>query len=481
MKISMYMLAHYLGDQVSSSIIQFGQRNIRTARLFTDDSIIEDDCLYVGRTVDFFPTASSKEVMMMNRNDMISVTSTDIRATFNQVLSAFDFYNDIEQEMFAGIFKPNPEQCVLSACESLLGPTFILTTDYSTIACSQNYNDRYVNVFWDTIVQSGDLPLELLMLMRDSVAHNLAYGTPNYIRFIETNAAPYCYGLICTYYGANDQVLGHMICSNTREISEFEEDIARIIMNHLNLIQAGAVPPAYIIRYQNTDDVLLNNLISGKESTQSAFHLRENRVIPENSSFCVAFSQNKDAPVRDYIRKQIPLLYPNSICITKEEELIALFWYTDQPIRIHEAIRQISSQTESAWGISNSFSKLSDTSWYYKQARFANETKPAEISYFFVHAIDYLLNQSTGESRHFARHPLVLYLENSALEMKEDLLDTLREYLLCERSIKRASEKLYVHRNTVSYRIDLIRQYQMLDFDSAYDRQYALISLMLPT
>ena len=96
-------------------------------------------------------------------------------------------------------------------------------------------------------------------------------------------------------------------------------------------------------------------------------------------------------------------------------------------------------------------------------------------------AVDYLLNQKIGEYRYYARHPLVLYLENSEMEGKRELIDTLQVYLMSERSVKRAAEKLFVHRNTVTYRIDLIRQLGMIDFDDAYDRQYALISLMLTT
>ena len=480
MKISMYMLEHWLGNLVSASNIQSGTRTIRTARLFTDDCQIENDILYVGRTLDFFPSAISKEVMMIHGNDILSVTSTDIRDTFNQVLSAFDRYNDMEQEMISGIFKPHPEQCILSACEEFLGPSFILSTDYRTIACSQNYNDQYVNPFWRTIVHSGDLPLELIMQMRNSVSHVLSLGTPHMIRFIEKHAAPYSHGLICTYWGPEKQVFGHMILANTQQISKFEEDIAQIILYHLHLIQSSSRHTPEIIRYRNADDVLLSNLLAGKELQEVQSHMRKNHGITQNHHFRIAVCKHFNTPLRDYVRKQIQSQILSSICICREDELIMFSWYTQQEQFPFSILTAIASQTETVWGISNPYADLTKTNWFYEQAHFSYQTNDNMILVFSQIAIDYLLNQKIGECRYYARHPLVLYLENSEIETKKELLETLKEYLLCERSVKRASEKLFVHRNTVTYRIDQIKQLNLVDFENEYERQYVLLSLLLP-
>lgn len=470
-----------MGELVSASNIQDGTRTIRTARLFTDDCQIENDILYVGRNRDFFPDSSSREIMMIHHNDIISVTSTDLRDTFNRVLSAFDVYNEMEQEMISGIFKSKPEQCILSACEQFLGPTFLLTTDYRTIACSQNYNDRYVNEFWDVIVRSGDLPLELIMQMRNSVSHILALGTPHMIRFVEPHAAPYCYGLICTYWGAEKQVLGHMILSNTRPISKFEEDMAQIILYHLNLIQATAQRSPQIQHFQNTDDVLLSNLLTGKQPQESQEHLRSIHGIPNDALFSVAVCQNSEIQIRHYIRDYFLNQVTSGICICREDEVIVLFWDLCRQSGLPPVLKELAGKTESIWGVSNLFYDLTKLRSYYEHAHFANRTGHSGVMMFHHMAVGYLLNQKIGEYRYYARHPLVLYLENSELEVKRELLDTLQVYLMSERSVKRAAEKLFVHRNTVTYRIDIIRQLGMIDFDDAYDRQYALISLMLTT
>lgn len=394
--------------------------------------------------------------------------------------ASFDRYNDMEQEMIAGIFKPHPEQCILSACEQFLGPSFILTTDYKTIACSQNYNDRYVNVFWDTIVHSGDLPLELIMQMRNSVSHVLSLGTPHMIRFVEKHAAPYSHGLICTYWGTEKQVLGHMILANTQQISKFEEDIAQIILYHLHLIQSSSRHTPEMIRYRNADDVLLSNLLAGKELQEAQFHMRENHGITEKHIFRIAVCRPFDVPLRDYIRKQLQNQILSSICICREDELILLTWYSPSEPFPYSAMYDIASQTETIWGISNPYGDLTKTNRFYEQARFAYQTNTNMLLPFSQVAIDYLLNQKIGECRYYARHPLVLYLESSEIEIKMELLETLKQYLLCERSVKRASEKLFVHRNTITYRMDQIKQLNMADFEDEYERQYLLLSLLLP-
>ena len=468
-----------MGELVSAGNIQDGSRTIRTARLFTDDCQIEDDVLYVGRNRDFFPDASSREIMMVHHNDIISVTSTDLRDTFNRVLSAFDRYNQMEQEMISGIFKPHPEQCILSACEQFLGPTFLLTTDYRTIACSQNYSDRYVNAFWEIIVHSHEVPLEMIMRMRNSVSHVLALGTPHMIRFVEPNADPYSHGLICTYWGAEKQVLGHMILSNTQPISKFEEDIAQIMLYHLNLIQASSRSSIQIMTTRNTDDILLTNLLAGKNLQESQLHLRENHGITADHRFTLAMTKHNDVQLRDYIRKRLTDQLSSCICICKEEKIVLLFWDSGDGSCNRSVLDKVASQTETVWGISNPFSDLTKIGCFYEQANFTCSMSQSRMGMFYQVAVDYLLNQKMGEYRYYARHPLVLHLENSDMEGKKELLDTLQIYLMSERSVKQAAEKLFVHRNTVTYRIDLIRRLGLNDFSDAYDRQYVLISLML--
>lgn len=230
--------------------------------------------------------------------------------------------------------------------------------------------------------------------------------------------------------------------------------------------------------YQNTDDVLLSNLLAGVEAERTQRLLQTIRNIDNNSSFVIAVAQNTDIQIRKYILANLHAHWPSCALTEADDFIIALFWFRDSAEEIHSFLGQIASQTDTQWGISNTFSNLAQAKWYAEHAQFAQAAGSGPIVPFHTAALDYLLNQKPGESRYYARHPLVLYLENGPIEAKKELLDTLREYLLCERSIKYAAEKLFVHRNTVTYRIDQIRRLQMIDFYDEYDRQYALISLM---
>ncbi|NLZ92575.1 MAG: PucR family transcriptional regulator, partial [Firmicutes bacterium] len=58
-------------------------------------------------------------------------------------------------------------------------------------------------------------------------------------------------------------------------------------------------------------------------------------------------------------------------------------------------------------------------------------------------------------------------------------LQTLREYLQCERSLLKASENLFIHRNTLLYRINKIIDNMDYSLDRPYTREYILTSIRI--
>ena len=108
-----------------------------------------------------------------------------------------------------------------------------------------------------------------------------------------------------------------------------------------------------------------------------------------------------------------------------------------------------------------------------------NAALPGHVCSFPRIAVEYLLSERSIFDRKNGRSPKIIRLEKYDQANHTDLTETLKYYLYYERSVKKTSAKLYIHKNTVVYRINMLREMFGLDLEDDRERQYILLSLML--
>ena len=105
-------------------------------------------------------------------------------------------------------------------------------------------------------------------------------------------------------------------------------------------------------------------------------------------------------------------------------------------------------------------------------------TRPVQKLYhFYNYAADYILSVQDME---MARYACQVDISNLWEEGKPDggeRIETLRAYLSNERSLVKASNELFVHRNTLVYRINKILEMLLCDLDDSYTREYMRLSI----
>lgn len=110
--------------------------------------------------------------------------------------------------------------------------------------------------------------------------------------------------------------------------------------------------------------------------------------------------------------------------------------------------------------ISQAIEKLTDLSKAYLQARemavIADVIKNGPIFYTYDEYAVYAMFEQADQSGTLRKycHKKVLLLEEYDFAHNTDLVPTLHAYLENGRSIQRTAELMYIHRNTVSYRIN---------------------------
>ena len=135
--------------------------------------------------------------------------------------------------------------------------------------------------------------------------------------------------------------------------------------------------------------------------------------------------------------------------------------------------------------VSPPISDLTQLQHYYRQAVFATERMrglfPSES---VIRASDcmisYILHASDPEDMRYACHPDVRNL--AELDRQSEYagnLQLLRAYLDNERNISGTAKALYMHRNTLVYRLEKLQGLLTADLNDPYQRDYLKLSIYI--
>ena len=77
----------------------------------------------------------------------------------------------------------------------------------------------------------------------------------------------------------------------------------------------------------------------------------------------------------------------------------------------------------------------------------------------------------------FACHPDVRELWRRKREQKDEMFDTLKCYLNNERSLVNTAQAMYLHRNTLVYRVKKLTEFLNDGLNDVYTRDYMKLSI----
>jgi len=117
----------------------------------------------------------------------------------------------------------------------------------------------------------------------------------------------------------------------------------------------------------------------------------------------------------------------------------------------------------------------------FRQAQFTKEfgnrqNNDLVFMDFYHNAIDYLIRSTySPELCLTACHPDIY-----ALKLQDEILyETLRVYLTQDRSVTRTIQQLYIHKNTLLYRLRKIEEFLKCSLLDPYSREYMRLSFRL--
>ncbi|MBR2188291.1 MAG: helix-turn-helix domain-containing protein [Eubacterium sp.] len=211
------------------------------------------------------------------------------------------------------------------------------------------------------------------------------------------------------------------------------------------------------------------------------------RVLPDFAAheiamaYCVPTEHPERFPSAESIQQSLQRKLPYSYVMNMHLGLLVV---ADIKALRHDKIllSLIPEECRIRIGISNEIMYESRVRTAYTEAQEALEIgrriRPDDQVYPFAELGIYNLLRDAASRNELDRYlsPNLIKLQEQDRQTGTHLFETLRVYLLENGNIKNTAEKLYLHRNTVIYRMGKIRQITNLDLDDARIRFLLLVS-----
>ena len=477
MMISLHMIAHAMHRFSPEFIGEPSGRIFDRIHIQADNAPADGPCALAIAE----PSNDGREknrIVLCAGEGRLVFSGFPVEEVLNALQDALAYYQNLEMRLAAALLDDHPEQAALSAVQELIGPSFIYSNDFKLLAVSRNYDDVPVNAFWDKYVVGRNSD-SFSSLFDGWSLMGMTLERHDMEVFVEPNGAPYQYGIFNSYLNKSGQIIGFLVVSGKTELGQFDYDITSVLVEALNAIQlhkpAGLEyrPPWF------SDEALAERLLL--HGDQETAYMLNKKHSTDGKSFIVAAARIPGEHLRAAFCMEASALIGSCISFSHDDSLLFLVW-GNQDIE-DSLVRRISPYAEhvnARMGISNRFEDASKANLFAPQAFYALEQNRASlVRRFFPEALSYLIHCQDEKLQFAARHPAVFQLEQLSILRNTDYLATMREYLMCDRSVKRTAERLFLHRNTIIYRIDQARQSAEFDLEDDYERHYLLYSLLV--
>lgn len=135
--------------------------------------------------------------------------------------------------------------------------------------------------------------------------------------------------------------------------------------------------------------------------------------------------------------------------------------------------------------LSKTFTSFCDMDLYYRQAvtilRFCMKNEPKRFLFLKEDFGLYGIFHAALENHNAYElcHPDIITLYEYDRKNDTEYLETLHQYLLCDRNAVKAAKNLYIHRNTMSYRLQKLKSMVSFDEEDTLSRFYIMNSISL--
>ena|GEM_PF-5200202 len=480
MQLSSWMFKKQLGNHVTSWSIEDGQPTITGIRLFDPAELAaSENYLYIGRMADVVTDARFEATfMLLNRRDWIQVTGFGFDELVNRLLSIFELYNSWEARLHALAARTDALQELADVSHEMIArPLFISDAGDTVLAVTGEGDPGTDDENWRYMAENREVDPRIL-------SYPIVTEDGRQMSYWDETARVYpaipgsTFGTIGVAVIVDGEIRG--VVASTGGLQEPGPEDIQHVQTIADILRDGAYFRSPEIR-QHSISQFLETLIEGGEASETGERLTAARNFkpPWQVAVFRGLFRNDISQGAALVR----LAFTTGCelaCI--HDDLVVLLDTSAALIAHVEAMLEDAGADKYTVGVSLPFSKIDATPAFHEQALFAIGQGNGQAGIF--HCADFayqrLLALTRGHNDALRlTHPALGTLKAYDAEHETDFYHTLHIYLRDERSLVKAAADLFIHRNSLMYRIKRIGEIVDVDLDDAGGRAYLLLSYEL--
>lgn len=480
MKLSMSLLGSYLEKYQPEYHITEDSLSIKGVRFLSDPRQLSSlDYVYLGAAKGYFQDVKYENALLLvNGNNQIICRGADYEELLNDVLSAFEYYNNFELDMNAAAMGHEPLAVMLRRMGEIYhSPILIFDMEGNLIGESnmelvpekdflhflETQHRMEIDTLGSTIVDENGI-----------VSHDLS-DEPRHLFSVE---AKNVYGAVSMYLMQEEERLGFIMIFPVNDRDLLTGTCLEVLFAEYCVMSEEFSGRESVLKPRRS---VMRSLLAGEPVEEAALRRFAHSMQLHPVSCLIAFENQgiQNYTLRSMIIRELSEEGSSLAC--EYEGKIVIMTGNDQAEKVIRWLKGRMPFGNYAIGVSMPVQDIRDLAVAVKQAFFAINAQPQPgVRYCRNLALNYLMQLLKSQDMVLELlHPAIRILKNYDEMNKAELLETLKSYLQNGCSQRETAEKMNIHINTLKYRMKRISELGMINFKDEEEMLYIRISMYL--
>lgn len=420
-----------------------------------------------------------------NQSNVFFSESDNLKNFLNKALKCYYHFQNWDNIFQKYIYSGASMEQILKHCFLIMkNPAYIVDSTFKVLAIDENSLFSSISSIWKHLVEERYLSYDIV--------YNLKKSNELEDMSMHKNASlcnsEYFNNLFINYnFVSQNRIWGHLFfVGYCKQITPGDLALADYIGEHLLKYFCEMKDPVKTFGkdYENFFIHLLNGTI--KDSELIRVQIRPWTWELHDSYLILVFQEkNEGITLYDVLSSKIEQLMSGKSIIWNNH-VVAVFHMPDnvQEKELKRKIMEFLNRHKCLGGISDIFHDLSCAVRYYEQAEYALSCgKKLSNKYFFEYK-DWVYCHLMEVCSEFCNLDMLVDKRIYDVfkydrENHSDYVTTLEVYLKNERRLNITASELFIHRNTLAYRLERIRKFLNDDFEDASVRSRLLLSIYI--
>ena len=464
MQLSMWILADWLKDYHPEVKIENGDRILRNVRLYAEG-------LKLSRFTVYLNQIDGQKAMCSNGRDILILQTDDLNEVFNRILDAFEYYNEWQENMNTCISYMRPLKELMDMFTSVFHSVLIMAdaTFFMREVCGSREDKEYLTKS-QQILEDKIMPLEDLLRI-NQLDHIRKSNVPAYLVSVpdrETSA-------VTNLFSDNKHIGWLILLAPGGEYSQGTLDLLDV---------AGEFVEKWFSRNRESDltmdtagifqDIMSDTLTEKQMYTS----LDTMGWYPSDAKQLYLILQTDDLlEAHHAVRRYLEMLNTQAYLFTYDGNMLYILNknLTDEH-RLESQMKEILKKSHCCAVKSPAFTDILLLKKYAKSLQVLADfldMDPGKVISVEESRLPYIASLLARQTVLDMKHPSLYLLEEYDRKNDTQLSQTLCCFLKNNCSYIETAKELYIHRSTLLYRLNRIRELTELDLDN-YDVRLSL-------